>query len=118
MHHVFQGAFDRLDPTGAFLEQSVKDTPVGRCGEMEEIANLSSYLVSDYASYMNGSVSIPTPVTASLHRTMARNETTTISPRCAGLCPKNPRELTFQTFDIILCVMGVQRVLKSFQGKL
>lgn len=51
-----QGAFDRLDPTGEFAKQMVENTPVGRFGELEEIANLSAYLVSDYSNFMNGSV--------------------------------------------------------------
>jgi len=38
------------------LQQMVENTPVGRFGELEEIANLSAYLVSDYSNFMNGSV--------------------------------------------------------------
>jgi len=38
------------------LPQMVENTPVGRFGELEEIANLSAYLVSDYSNFMNGSV--------------------------------------------------------------
>ena len=34
-----------------------KRIPVGRMGEVEEIANLAAYLVSDYASWMSGEVS-------------------------------------------------------------
>ncbi|XP_067932249.1 2,4-dienoyl-CoA reductase [(3E)-enoyl-CoA-producing], mitochondrial-like [Watersipora subatra] len=49
------GAFDRLDPTGEFSAQMVKDTPVGRFGELEEVANLAAYMVSDYSTFMNGS---------------------------------------------------------------
>ena len=51
-----EGAFSRLDPTGEFLKGMVEDTPVGRLGEKEEIANLASYLCSDYASWMNGEI--------------------------------------------------------------
>jgi len=51
-----KGAFDRLDPSGQFSKQMVKSTPVGRFGELEEIANLSAYMVSDYSSFMNGSM--------------------------------------------------------------
>ena len=35
----------------------VDATPVGRFGELEEIANLSAYLVSDFSTFMNGAVS-------------------------------------------------------------
>ena len=52
-----QGAFDRLDPSGRFSKEMVKSTPVGRFGELEEIANLTAYMVSDYSTFMNGSVS-------------------------------------------------------------
>ena len=49
-----EGAFSRLDPTGQFMEGAIKNMPVGRLGETEEIANLASYMVSDYASWLNG----------------------------------------------------------------
>ena len=34
----------------------LKSIPVGRLGEVEEIANLATYLLSDYASWVNGSI--------------------------------------------------------------
>lgn len=34
----------------------LKSIPVGRLGEVEEIANLATYLLSDYASWVNGAV--------------------------------------------------------------
>lgn len=49
-----EGAFSRLDPTGQFMDGAIKNMPVGRLGETEEIANLASYMVSDYASWLNG----------------------------------------------------------------
>lgn len=49
-----EGAFSRLDPTGEFMNHAIKNMPVGRLGEIEEIANLASYVVSDYASWLNG----------------------------------------------------------------
>ena len=52
----FQGAFSRLDPTGQFKEAMLKSIPVGRLGELEEISNLATYLLSDYASWVNGAV--------------------------------------------------------------
>ncbi|XP_033625877.1 2,4-dienoyl-CoA reductase, mitochondrial-like [Asterias rubens] len=50
-----KGAFGRLDPTGQFAESMRQGIPTGRFGEVEEIANLATYMVSDYASWMNGS---------------------------------------------------------------
>lgn len=52
----FKGAFGRLDPTGSFREQAPKKLTAGRLGEPEELANLAAYLLSDYSSWMNGSV--------------------------------------------------------------
>jgi len=50
-----EGAWSRLDPTGSFMEQAIEKIPVGRFGQVEELANLSSYLLSDYSSWMTGS---------------------------------------------------------------
>ncbi|XP_033753901.1 2,4-dienoyl-CoA reductase, mitochondrial-like isoform X2 [Pecten maximus] len=50
------GAFSRLDPTGQFIDNVKEVMPVGRLGEVEELANLASYLVSDYASWITGEV--------------------------------------------------------------
>ena len=51
-----EGAFSRLDPTGKF-EEMIKDTlPMGRLGEKEELANLITYLSSDYANWMTGQI--------------------------------------------------------------
>lgn len=49
-----EGAFSRLDPTGKFMDHAIKNIPTGRLGEIEEIANLASYMVSDYSSWLNG----------------------------------------------------------------
>ncbi|KAJ0402864.1 hypothetical protein P43SY_000478 [Pythium insidiosum] len=51
-----KGAFDRLDPTGAFEETLLRNNPLGRFGEIDELANLATYLTSDYASWMNGEI--------------------------------------------------------------
>eukprot|EP00731_Ephydatia_muelleri_P027030 Em0018g1130a len=51
-----KGAFSRLDPTGEFTNAMVDTIPVGRLGEIEEHSNLATYLVSDYASWINGAV--------------------------------------------------------------
>merc|ERR1719232_1567076 len=48
-----EGAFKRLDPTGAMISEGIKVIPTGRLGEVEEIANLALYLCSDYASWIN-----------------------------------------------------------------
>lgn len=51
-----EGAFSRLDPTGDF-EKMVKNTlPTGRLGEKEELANLITYLGSDYSSWITGQI--------------------------------------------------------------
>jgi len=49
-----EGAFTRLDPTGKFKSMAFKRIPAGRFGEVEEIANLACYLVSDYSSWISG----------------------------------------------------------------
>ncbi|BFZ19821.1 hypothetical protein BsWGS_22860 [Bradybaena similaris] len=51
-----KGAFTRLDPTGQFIEKFAERVPIGRLGEVEEFANLASFLVSDYSSWINGQV--------------------------------------------------------------
>ena len=52
-----EGAWSRLLP-GDLAEKIdlTKRIPVGRHGEHQELANLAAYLVSDYASYVNGEV--------------------------------------------------------------
>ncbi|KAG0711597.1 2,4-dienoyl-CoA reductase, mitochondrial [Chionoecetes opilio] len=49
-----EGAFSRLDPTGTFTKSAYKRIPAGRMGEVEELANLATYLVSDYSSWITG----------------------------------------------------------------
>jgi len=51
-----KGAFSRLDPTGKFKKIMVDRSPSGRLGEIEELSNLAAYLVSDYSSWMSGSI--------------------------------------------------------------
>jgi 2,4-dienoyl-CoA reductase len=51
-----EGAFSRLDPTGQFRKECWKRNPTGRMGEIEEIANLAAYLVSDYSNWLNGEI--------------------------------------------------------------
>ena len=53
-----KGAFSRMDPTGAFEKEMIDRIPCGRLGTVEELANLAAFLCSDYASWINGAVSI------------------------------------------------------------
>ncbi len=39
---------------GDFIEEMSKQVPLGRFGEVEEIANAAAFLVSDYAGYITG----------------------------------------------------------------
>ncbi|PSR56404.1 short-chain dehydrogenase [Adhaeribacter arboris] len=52
-----EGAFSRLFPgsLGDILDP-VKRIPLNRLGEPAELANLAAYLISDYASFVNGEV--------------------------------------------------------------
>ncbi|CAG7731599.1 unnamed protein product, partial [Allacma fusca] len=52
-----EGAFSRLDPTGSFKEHMYDSLPTGRLGMEEELANLATYMLSDYSSWMTGEVS-------------------------------------------------------------
>lgn len=52
-----KGAFSRLDPGGVFRDKAKEMGPVNwRVGEPEELANLATYVVSDYASWLNGEI--------------------------------------------------------------
>merc|ERR1712179_11475 len=48
-----EGAFSRLDPSGHFANEAIKNLPTGRMGEVEEISNLATFICSDYASWLN-----------------------------------------------------------------
>ena len=51
------GAFDRLVPGNLAEKLSpTKRIPLGRTGNLDELANLAAYLVSDYSGYINGDV--------------------------------------------------------------
>jgi NAD(P)-dependent dehydrogenase (short-subunit alcohol dehydrogenase family) len=52
-----KGAWDRLLP-GELAQKADprKRVPLKRYGEMQELANLAAYLVSDYSAYVNGEV--------------------------------------------------------------
>jgi 2,4-dienoyl-CoA reductase len=49
-----EGAFSRLDPTGKFKGLLTERLPAQRLGDPGELANLATYLLSDYASWMSG----------------------------------------------------------------
>jgi len=51
-----EGAWSRLDPSGEGKKITLNRLPVKRLGEIEELANLASYVVSDYASFLNGEI--------------------------------------------------------------
>ena len=51
-----EGAFSRLDPEGKFEKEGIRNLCIKRMGEKEEVANLASYLSSDYASWMTGGI--------------------------------------------------------------
>jgi 2,4-dienoyl-CoA reductase len=53
-----EGAFSRLDPTGSMMASAIDTIPTGRLGEVEELANLATFLCSDYASWINSEVSM------------------------------------------------------------
>ena len=55
-----EGAWSRLFPTEVLPPDVIREAspeyriPLGRVGEHEELANLCSYMVSDFAGYLNG----------------------------------------------------------------
>lgn len=52
-----KGAWDRLLPGNISEKLDLEaEVPMKRTGERQELANLAAYLVSDFASYMNGEV--------------------------------------------------------------
>lgn len=51
-----KGAFSRLDPGGQFKSLLTQRLPAKRLGAPDELANLASYLLSPYASWMSGEI--------------------------------------------------------------
>ncbi len=52
-----KGAWGRLVPPGLGIEKKMKNRiPLNRFGEHIELANLASFIMSDYAGYINGEV--------------------------------------------------------------
>lgn len=50
------GAWDRLVPKPEMATELERRNPLGRAGDHIELANLASYLMSDYSGYVNGEV--------------------------------------------------------------
>jgi NAD(P)-dependent dehydrogenase (short-subunit alcohol dehydrogenase family) len=50
------GAWERLVPKPEMADMIEKRNPLARAGEHIELANLASYLMSDFSGYMNGEV--------------------------------------------------------------
>uniref|UniRef100_A0A0N5A5F3 2,4-dienoyl-CoA reductase, mitochondrial n=1 Tax=Parastrongyloides trichosuri TaxID=131310 RepID=A0A0N5A5F3_PARTI len=53
-----KGAFGNLSNRSMeeTIEMISKTVPVGRCGDVQEIANLASFITSDFASWLNGAI--------------------------------------------------------------
>jgi 2,4-dienoyl-CoA reductase [(3E)-enoyl-CoA-producing], mitochondrial len=51
-----EGAFSRLDPLGNLQKNVTKTLPTGRLGQPEELANLATYITSDYCNWMTGNI--------------------------------------------------------------
>ncbi len=51
-----KGAWERLAPTKEIAGMMASNVPLGRTGRHDELANLASYLISDFAEYINGEV--------------------------------------------------------------
>ncbi|MUT65748.1 SDR family oxidoreductase [Paenibacillus sp. NEAU-GSW1] len=51
-----EGAWSRLSPTPELEQRMIERIPLRRTGNQEELAHLAAYLISDYASYINGEV--------------------------------------------------------------
>lgn len=49
-----KGAWDRLSPQGANRESSDSGNPMGRVGEMPELANIATFLMADGCDYLTG----------------------------------------------------------------
>lgn len=48
------GAWERIIPNGAVEERMLEKNPLHRVGEHPELANLATYLMSDFSGYVNG----------------------------------------------------------------
>ncbi len=49
-----KGAWERLLPDPSLLTEAIDRIPVGRAGELLELANLAAFLMSDLSLYING----------------------------------------------------------------
>ena len=53
-----EGAFSRLDPSGHFTNEAMKNLPVGRLGEVEEIVVVGSKVTTGYSDPAHDNSSI------------------------------------------------------------
>jgi len=51
-----KGALERLIPNQELCDLMINRNPLGRSGNLEELANLASYLISDFSEFINGEV--------------------------------------------------------------
>lgn len=51
-----EGAFSRVLPLPELEKYALEKNPLGRFGTVEELADLATFLVSDYSGYINGEV--------------------------------------------------------------
>ena len=51
-----EGAWSRLSPTPELEQKLLDRVPLGRTGSPDELSHLASFLISDYAGYINGEV--------------------------------------------------------------
>ncbi|OFW79181.1 MAG: 2,4-dienoyl-CoA reductase [Alicyclobacillus sp. RIFOXYA1_FULL_53_8] len=51
-----EGAWSRLVPVPELEQAMIARVPLGRVGDKAELTNLASFLISDYAGYINGEV--------------------------------------------------------------
>lgn len=49
----------RLTDTPEMIEQEIRETPLGRIGTPEDVANTVLFLVSEAASYVTGQIVAP-----------------------------------------------------------
>ncbi|XP_023233372.1 2,4-dienoyl-CoA reductase, mitochondrial-like isoform X3 [Centruroides sculpturatus] len=79
-----EGAFSRLDPSGTRQNELIKLLPIGRMGDVKEMANLAAYLVSDYSNWLTGEVLVSKKYYTSINRIneniLFQNDATSDSP--------------------------------------
>ncbi len=71
---ITQGAFSRLDPTGHFENTLVDRIPAKRLGTIEELANIATYMLSDYSTWLNGEVCLQSIISIIINNINNNNE--------------------------------------------